>query len=57
MISLSFPRMNSKDWIVTDDGHCESRPASREWDLIRDKYYFHEFLTEIINLLREIPNE
>jgi predicted metal-dependent enzyme (double-stranded beta helix superfamily) len=57
MISLTFSRMNSKDWIVTDDGHCESRPASREWDLIRDKYYFHEFLTDIINLLRDIRNE
>ena len=57
MISLSFPRMNSKDWIVTNEGHCESRPTPREWDLIRDKYYFHEFLTDIINLLREIRNE
>ncbi|WP_425216261.1 cupin [Tumidithrix helvetica] len=49
--------MSGKDWIVTDDGHCESRPTCREWDLIRDKYYFHEFLTEIITLLRNVPNE
>ncbi len=57
MTSISFQRMKGKDWIVTDNGHCESRPTPREWDLIRETYYFHEFLTEIITLLRDVRNE
>ena len=49
--------MGSKDWLVTDDGQCEPRPCARNWDLIRQNYYFHQFLTEIIDILSEVHNE
>ena len=49
--------MNSRDWLVTDDGNCEPRPAMRDWDLVRDRYYLHEFLTEIIDLTRAARSE
>lgn len=49
--------MNVKDWIVTDEGRCESRPSAREWNLIRDHYYLHRFLTEIIECLEAAPHE
>ncbi|MGB8702945.1 MAG: cupin [Thermosynechococcaceae cyanobacterium] len=49
--------MHSRDWLVTDEGECQSRPATREWDLIRDRYYFHRFLTEITDLLDRAIHE
>ncbi|MEL6221514.1 MAG: cupin [Cyanobacteria bacterium J06626_14] len=47
----------TKDWIVTNEGRCEPRPSTREWDLVRDNYYFHQFLTDIIGILNKVPNE
>lgn len=49
--------MNVRDWIVTDDGQCQTRPSAREWDLIVDHYYLHRFLTEVIDLLAQVKNE
>lgn len=49
--------MNVRDWIVTDDGQCQTRPSAREWDLIADHYYLHRFLTEVIDLLAQVKNE
>lgn len=49
--------MNVKDWLVNDDGKCEARPSTREWDLIREHYYFHRFLTEIVDLLDQATHE
>lgn len=39
------------DWIVTDDGTCQPRPAARAWDLLETPYYFHRFLTEVMDVL------
>lgn len=50
-------QMQTPDWIVTDDGSCEPRPTVRQWDLLRERYYLHQFLTEIIDLLDQAPNE
>lgn len=47
----------TRDWLVTDDGQCQFRPAKREWDLIRDYYYLHRFLTEIVDLLDKVNSE
>lgn len=49
--------MNVKDWLVNDDGVCAARPSAREWDLIREHYYFHRFLTEIVDLLDQAAHE
>lgn len=43
----------NKDWTVTEDGHCQSCPTALEWDLLESPYYFHRFLTEIENVLRQ----
>lgn len=49
--------MYAKDWIVTDEGCCEPRPSAREWDLVRENYYFHQFLTDIMSILGSVPQE
>lgn len=49
--------MMTKDWLVTDDGQCQMRPAAREWDLIREHYYLHRFLTEVVDLLARSSSE
>ena len=49
--------MEITDWLVTETGQCQPRPAAKTWDLICDRYYFHRFLTEIIDLLDQAPNE
>ena len=45
------------DWLVTETGQCQPRPAAKAWKLIRDRYYFHRFLTDITDLLDQVPNE
>lgn len=49
--------MNSQDWLVTDEGQCQARPSAREWDLLRERYYLHQFLTEVIDLLNQARDE
>lgn len=49
--------MPSQDWFVTDVGQCQSRPASRDWDLLREHYYLHQFLTEVLDVLANAKNE
>ncbi len=49
--------IKSRDWLVTDEGQCQPRPSLRDWDLIRDKYYLHRFLTEIEDLLNKAHSE
>lgn len=49
--------MNIRDWLITDDGECQPRPTARDWDLIRDCYYLHRFLTEILDLVEGASHE
>jgi predicted metal-dependent enzyme (double-stranded beta helix superfamily) len=49
--------MNTKDWLITDQGECQPRPAAREWDLIREYYYLHRFLTEILEVVERSKHE
>jgi predicted metal-dependent enzyme (double-stranded beta helix superfamily) len=49
--------MTVVDWLITDEGKCEARPSTRGWDLIRDNYYFHRFLTDIVDLIEAVNNE
>ncbi|MBD2459907.1 cupin [Oscillatoria sp. FACHB-1407] len=46
----------NQDWLVTSDGQCQPRPSSREWDLIRDRYYLHQFLSEIVDMLNSVSD-
>ncbi len=49
--------MSAKDWLVTNDGQCEPRPSAREWDLIRQNYYLHQFLSEVMDILNQVQHE
>ncbi|MFZ9739958.1 MAG: cupin [Prochlorotrichaceae cyanobacterium] len=49
--------MNSQDWFVDETGTCQPRPAARTWDLLRERYYLHQFLTEILDTIAKAPNE
>ncbi|MBO9997779.1 MAG: cupin [Cyanobacteria bacterium SID2] len=49
--------MISKDWFVDETGHCQSRPASRTWNLLRESYYMHQFLTEILDIIDNANHE
>lgn len=49
--------MEQWDWLVMGDGICQPRPTARSWDLIRERYYLHHFLTEIIDILESAPCE
>lgn len=49
--------MNSKDWFVDAKGQCQPRPAVRTWDLLRECYYLHQFLTEVLDILAHAPHE
>lgn len=46
-----------RDWIVTEEGECQPRPTARQWDLLREHYYLHRFLTEILDVLEQAPTE
>lgn len=43
-----------RDWIVTQDGHCQACSTPREWELLETPYHFHRFLTQVEDAL-EVP--
>ena len=49
--------IKSQDWFVDEIGQCQLRPAVRTWDLLREHYYLHQFLTEILEILAKAPHE
>jgi predicted metal-dependent enzyme (double-stranded beta helix superfamily) len=49
--------MMIQDWLVTDEGECQARPSAREWNLIRNNYYFHRFLTDVVDLVDRVAIE
>ena len=49
--------MNAQDWFVNNEGQCQPRPAAREWDLLRETYYLHQFLTETLDIVANAPHE
>lgn len=49
--------MKLRDWLVAETGDCQARPSMREWDLLREHYYLHRFLTEIVDLLDQAVTE
>lgn len=51
MTMMRKPEISNRDWLATQEGFCQPRPSSRDWNLIRDNYYLHQFLTEVMELL------
>ncbi|MEB3180153.1 MAG: cupin [Nostocaceae cyanobacterium] len=49
--------MNSKDWLVGDNGNCQACKSPREWDLLRENYRLYRFLTEVEDALNEVEDE
>jgi predicted metal-dependent enzyme (double-stranded beta helix superfamily) len=49
--------MKHKDWFVDEQGQCQPRPITRPWDLLREHYYLHQFLSDILDILASAPHE
>lgn len=49
--------MKSRDWLVTGDGQCQACKSVREWELLRDNYRLHRFLTEVEDFLNDVADE
>jgi predicted metal-dependent enzyme (double-stranded beta helix superfamily) len=49
--------MKHRDIWATDDGHYQLCPPAREWDLLRDPYRLHRFLTEVEDVLEQAIDE
>ncbi len=49
--------MKNRDWLVTGNGQYQACKTAREWDLLRENYRVHRFLTELENLLMGAENE
>ena len=49
--------MKHKDWFVNEQGQCQPRPITRPWDLLREHYYLHQFLSDILDILASAPHE
>ncbi|MEL7038098.1 MAG: cupin [Cyanobacteria bacterium J06592_8] len=45
--------MNSRDWLVTEEGKCLPCKSAREWDLLRSEYRLYRFLTEIEDVINQ----
>lgn len=48
---------HGRDWTVADDGQCHECPTPRDWDLLETPYYFHRFLTEVEDALKQATTE
>ncbi len=49
--------MKHRDFLVTGSGECKLSPPTREWDLLRDPYRLHRFLTEVEDVLEQTADE
>lgn len=49
--------MNATDWLLNDDGICQSCKSVREWELLRAEYRFYRFLTEIEDAIIQASDE
>lgn len=49
--------MKKSDWLVTDDGQCHSCSVSREWKWTKKTYRLYRFLTDLEDILEEIPDD
>lgn len=49
--------MKNRDFLVTGDGQLQVCKPPREWDLLRDPYRLHRFLTEVEDVLEKALDE
>lgn len=49
--------MKHRDFLVTGDGRYQVCKPSREWDLLREPYRLHRFLTEVEDVLERATDE
>lgn len=42
-----------QDWMVGETGQCQLCSTPREWNLLETPYYFHRFLTETEDVLKQ----
>jgi len=49
--------MKSRDLLVTEDGKCQAGKSAKTWDLLREDYRLHRFLTEVEDVLKEEADE
>ncbi|OKH56247.1 cupin [Calothrix sp. HK-06] len=49
--------MKNRDWFVGGDGQYTACKSPREWDLLRDNYRLHRFLTEVEDVLKGAEDE
>jgi predicted metal-dependent enzyme (double-stranded beta helix superfamily) len=49
--------MKGRDWFVTDDGQYQACQSVRPWELLRENYRLHRFLTEVEDVLNSVEDE
>jgi predicted metal-dependent enzyme (double-stranded beta helix superfamily) len=49
--------MKNRDFLVTGEGQWQICKPAREWDLLRNPYYLHRFLTEVEDVLDHTTDE
>lgn len=49
--------MEGRDFLATNDGSYQVFQPPREWNLLRNSYYFHRFLTEVEDAIENVEEE
>ena len=49
--------MESMDWIVNDDGHCEACHIPNDWEWTTKTYRLYRFLTDLENILEQCQDD
>lgn len=49
--------MKHRDFLATEDGQYQVCKPPREWDLLRNPYRLHRFLTEVEDVLEQASDE
>ncbi len=49
--------LKNRDWLLTGDGQCQACKSVRDWELLRENYRLHRFLTELEDVLNDVADE
>lgn len=47
----------SRDWLLTGDGQCQPCKSVKDWELLRENYRLHRFLTELEDVINDVADE